>query len=127
MKYCPYRACPHRQRVGAPAEFMEHVSTCSDCKTPLVDSEREAIEGIASASGDPYRGSAERTEAASGRRERPGRSDLAIGAALLLVGLWLTGFTYMYRPSQGTYIVALGPMIYGAIRLFRGLRARSAG
>ncbi|KYF70203.1 hypothetical protein [Sorangium cellulosum] len=127
MKYCPYRACPHRQRVGAPAEFMDHVSSCSDCKTPLVDSEHEAIEGIAPTSGDPYRGPAERTKAASGRRERPGRKDVAIGAALLLAGLWLTGLVYMVRSSQGTYIVALGLMIYGAIRLLRGLRERGAG
>ncbi|AUX40549.1 uncharacterized protein SOCE26_019500 [Sorangium cellulosum] len=127
MKYCPHRACPHRQRVGAPAEFLDHVSSCSDCKTPLVDSEREAIEGIAPPSGDPYRGPAGRTTAAVVRRHRPGGNDVAIGAALLLVGLWFTGLTYMNGSSHGTYIVALGPMIYGAIRLLRGLRERAAG
>ncbi|WP_434044381.1 MULTISPECIES: hypothetical protein [Sorangium] len=127
MKYCPYRACPHRQRVGAPAEFMDHVSSCSDCKTPLVDSEREAIEGIAPTSGDPYRGPTERTKAASGRRERPGRNNIAIGTALLLVGLSLTGLNFMMRSGLGRYVVALGLMIYGAIRLLRGLRERDAG
>jgi hypothetical protein len=39
-----------------------------------------------------------------------------------VVGIVVTAVTYDSASEQGgTYIVAWGPMVYGAIRLFKGL------
>jgi hypothetical protein len=50
------------------------------------------------------------------------QSDLMWGAILLGVGLLITLVTYDSASREGgTYVIAYGPMIVGAIRLFRGL------
>ena len=50
--------------------------------------------------------------------------DLTIGGILLGLGLAITLITYdSASQSGGTYVVAYGPMIVGAIRLFKGLAA----
>ena len=50
--------------------------------------------------------------------------DITIGLILLVVGLLITFGTYdSASQSGGTYIIAYGPMIVGAIRLFKGLAA----
>lgn len=49
-------------------------------------------------------------------------NDIVFGSLLLGVGLIITMATYgSVSESGGTYIVAYGPMIVGAIKLFRGL------
>lgn len=35
MPYCPNPDCPHRKRLGEPAEFNKGVTTCSDCGSTL--------------------------------------------------------------------------------------------
>ncbi len=35
MPFCPNPDCPHRKRLGEPAEFLKGVATCSDCGSPL--------------------------------------------------------------------------------------------
>jgi hypothetical protein len=121
VKYCPNLACPHRGRVKAPAEFVDRVSVCSDCGTPLVGSEQEAIEGLQPVVGGPYRGVARPVEAAPRRFGARG-SDTVVGAAFLGGGLLLTLFTYATASGGGGghYVVAWGPMIYGIYRLVRG-------
>lgn len=48
--------------------------------------------------------------------------DLVIGGLLFGLGLLVTVGTYgSASESGGTYVVAYGPMIVGAIRIFRGL------
>src|ERR1051326_5942467 len=48
--------------------------------------------------------------------------DIMWGAILLVGGIILTAVTYDNASTQGgTYVIAYGPMIVGAIRLFRGL------
>jgi len=37
MPFCPNLDCPHRKRLGEPAEFLKGVAICSDCDTPLTD------------------------------------------------------------------------------------------
>jgi hypothetical protein len=50
--------------------------------------------------------------------------NITFGAALLVLGIIVTAVTYdSASQSGGTYIVAWGPMVYGAIRLFKGLAA----
>ena len=50
--------------------------------------------------------------------------DLTIGGILLGLGLLITLGTYdSASQSGGTYVIAYGPMIVGAIRLFKGLAA----
>jgi hypothetical protein len=50
--------------------------------------------------------------------------DLMYGGVLLALGLIITLVTYDSASRQGgTYVIAYGPMIYGVIRLFRGLAA----
>ncbi len=49
MKHCPSPECPHRQRVGAPAEFYDGIERCSDCGTLLqnVSTEPDEAPGAA--------------------------------------------------------------------------------
>ncbi|HSN26735.1 MAG TPA: hypothetical protein VLT45_10630 [Kofleriaceae bacterium] len=50
--------------------------------------------------------------------------NITVGLILLVIGIAVTAFTYdsaSSSPSGGTYIVAWGPMVFGAIRLFKGL------
>ncbi len=55
------------------------------------------------------------------RRAKKSR-DITVGAILLVVGILVTAFTYDSASREGgTYIVAWGPMVFGAIRLFKGL------
>lgn len=35
MPFCPSPDCPHRKRLGEPAEFLKGVAICSDCGSPL--------------------------------------------------------------------------------------------
>jgi hypothetical protein len=51
---------------------------------------------------------------------------IAIGVALLVVGLVITGVTYSHAassPTGGTYIVAWGPVLVGVVKILRGLHA----
>ena len=48
--------------------------------------------------------------------------NIMIGLLLLVVGVIITAVTYDSASQQGgTYIIAWGPMVYGGIRLFKGL------
>jgi hypothetical protein len=48
--------------------------------------------------------------------------NIAIGLVLLVIGIIVTAVTYDSASREGgTYIVAWGPMVFGAIRLFKGL------
>ncbi len=37
MPYCPNPDCPHRKRLGEPAEFNKDVDVCSDCGSKLFE------------------------------------------------------------------------------------------
>lgn len=53
-----------------------------------------------------------------------GKTDMIIGAVICLIGIAVTFFTYTSaanNPGGGTYVVAWGAIIFGAIRFFRGL------
>ena len=48
--------------------------------------------------------------------------NIAIGLVLLVIGIIVTAVTYDSASREGgTYIIAWGPMVFGAIRLFKGL------
>lgn len=109
---------------------MDHISVCSDCRTPLVSSESDAIEGIRPIAGDPYRGVGARALAEQSRPKPRAKNDTAVGLAFLIGGVLLTAVTYASASSSssgGRYIVAWGPMLYGAIRLIRGASSDSSG
>lgn len=109
---------------------MDQISVCSDCRTPLVSSESDAIEGIRPIAGDPYRGLGARTMAEPSRPKSRAKNDTAVGLAFLLGGLLLTALTYASASSSrsgGSYIVAWGPVLYGAVRLIRGVSSASSG
>jgi len=66
-------------------------------------------------------------ESEEDRRSQASRQ-IVTGAIFLGVGLILTVATFgaaASSPSGGTYILAYGPMIYGAITLFRGVAGRN--
>jgi hypothetical protein len=49
---------------------------------------------------------------------------IGVGLAVLIVGIVITVVTYSNAassPSGGTYVVAWGPMVFGAITVLRGL------
>ena len=58
------------------------------------------------------------------RRERRSQASgqIMFGAALLVVGIIITAATYSSASqSGGTYLIAYGPIIFGVIRIVRGL------
>lgn len=46
MAFCPNPDCPHRQKIGRPAEFREGFTHCSDCGSPLSEEVIESKEVI---------------------------------------------------------------------------------
>jgi hypothetical protein len=50
-----------------------------------------------------------------------GQRYIAFGALWLAVGLIITVVTYAQAAGGGVYIVAWGPMLYGAYRIIRGV------
>jgi hypothetical protein len=55
------------------------------------------------------------------RRSR-GRTQVLIGGAILAVGVVITAVTYgSVSQSGGSYVIAYGPIIFGFIRIIRGL------
>jgi hypothetical protein len=120
VTYCPSLDCPHRLRVRSPAEFQAHVIECSDCGAKLVASKKEARAGIRAATQPPYREGRAPTEVAE-RAPNRGLNDKGVGVALIVGGLALTAFTYLFssRIGGGTYVFAWGPIAFGAYRLMR--------
>ncbi len=55
--------------------------------------------------------------------------DVLLGGALLLFGIVGTWVTYTNASSAGggRYVIAIGPMVYGAVRLLRGLTRTTSG
>jgi hypothetical protein len=52
---------------------------------------------------------------------------MMIGAGLFVVGLIITVITYsIASDGGGTYLICWGPVVFGAIRFFKGLSARSS-
>lgn len=63
------------------------------------------------------------------QRRARGTSQLAVGGVLLVLGIIITAVTYgnaSASPTGGTYIIASGPIIFGAISIIRGLASRSS-
>ncbi len=57
---------------------------------------------------------------------KQGRTQMVIGGLLAVVGIIITIVTYSNassNPTGGTYFVAYGPMLFGAILFFQGLAA----
>jgi hypothetical protein len=81
----------------------------SQPETPMSDADQLAIE-----------------RADDARRAYANRQ-LLTGAIVFAIGLVVTLVTYSSASSGrggGTYIVAWGPMVFGGLRMFRGLAAR---
>jgi hypothetical protein len=95
VRYCPNLDCPHRQRIGSPAEFLDHVMRCSDCATKLVVSEDDAIEGRQAVNRDPYRapGAVSREDTATPTLSA---GDRAQGFTLIVASLVLAGILYVF-------------------------------
>jgi hypothetical protein len=53
-------------------------------------------------------------------------SQMLIGASLIIVGVVITAVTYhsaVNNPNGGTYMVMWGPVVVGALAIFRGARS----
>jgi len=109
---------------------MDSIVACSDCGTPLVASEREAIEGIEDlrpARGGPYRAptaKASRADIGEAPRARnPAQNDKLVGSLFFFGGILLmllTGALSSSPSSDGKFVLPWGPILYGLVRLGRG-------
>ncbi len=138
MKFCPNPECPYRRRRREAAEFLDHATECNDCGAPLVD--REDLDTAASTqvvsdwrssleARRPWREAEELGAVERSRDPASGaRLDIISGAALIALSVLLFFLTYYaaFTMGGGQYIVALGPLVYGMIRLARGLDARKS-
>ena len=60
-------------------------------------------------------------EAVRRHRRRLAKVQLSVGAGLAALGVLITAFTYDSASSSGgTYLIAYGPIIAGALTLLRG-------
>ena len=57
-------------------------------------------------------------------RRAAAEREMRQGALWCAVGLLITGLTYSAAAGGGVYIVAWGPVVFGAIRFFRGSARR---
>ncbi|MBS1581464.1 MAG: hypothetical protein JST66_04605 [Bacteroidetes bacterium] len=67
--------------------------------------------------GDILRGIRERQR----EKEETARKDLLIGGLILVVGIAITVISYYKASGGGTYVVTWGAMLWGGMRLFKGL------
>lgn len=68
-----------------------------------------------------YASAQSEAQAISGGGSGAGQMDLVVGALFLLGGLALTIITFAAASGGGTYVLAWGPMLYGIIRIVKGL------
>lgn len=127
MKLCPNPVCPHRLRRGAPAEFLDRATLCTDCGIALVDESALGTAATAQAV-SAWHDERERLAAsdAKANTSAPGRLDIVTGVALIALSAVLLMGSYMAAVSMGggKYVIAVGPFIYGILRLVRGLDAK---
>lgn len=127
MKLCPNPICPHRLRRGAPAEFLDRATVCNDCGIALVDERAfgtsETAQAVSAWHGERERLAASDTKADT---SAPRRLDIVTGVALIALSAVLLVGSYMAAVSMGggSYVIAVGPFIYGMFRLVRGLDAK---
>jgi hypothetical protein len=82
-------------------------------------------DGGPQASGAPVQALLQGSDAPTRMRSRSDK-DLVVGGAWLAGGLLLTMITYSLAasgPGGGRYFIAYGAILYGVIRIFRGLKA----
>jgi hypothetical protein len=119
VPFCPNVACPHRRRCHEPAEYVNTVAACADCGWPLVEDVVVARAGTTPAPMDEVRGYREPPGSRSvfdpEAHEKAARIDLFTGASLVVLSIVL---------ALGSYLIAIGPFLYGLLRLSRGLAAR---
>lgn len=60
-------------------------------------------------------------QAQAGGGSGAGGADVVVGALFLFGGLILTLITFAAASGGGTYVLAWGPMLYGGLRLVKGL------
>jgi len=56
-------------------------------------------------------------------RAKAGQRDMVVGGLWCAGGLAVTFFTFQAAAGGGTYVVAWGAILFGAIQFFRGLAA----
>jgi hypothetical protein len=59
--------------------------------------------------------------AASLLLEKTGQRNMVIGAALIVVGLTITGFTFLFASITGFYLIAWGLVAFGIVKVIRGI------
>ena len=116
----PFRAPGEVQTVacatcGASVPASQASGTrCQRCMQPAPRAAPPVLE-------PPYDPALELALSRDAQRARASR-DIGYGLVLLVIGLVVTAVTYSSASRDGgTYIIAYGPMVVGAIRLLRGL------
>ena len=116
MKYCPNANCRHLATSGSQAEYLERVAVCADCGAALV-AEPGALVQLPPTQHD----STESEETTEELADRQARLDVQSGVFAVLAGIAITIGTMFFPTNRGTSLVALGPILYGVVRLARGL------
>lgn len=123
MKLCPNPDCPHRMKRGLPAEYLDRATDCSDCSCPLVDAGAygtPTTERVV----DEWHAARDDAAGATNPEGSTGRTNILTGVALIGLSVALFLASALAREGGGGGIVAIGPFVYGCIRLSRGADER---
>ena len=63
----------------------------------------------------------ERADQAKNERRVAGRRHMIVGAIICVLGIVVTAMTYSGAGHGGSYVIWWGAIVFGAIRIFRGL------
>jgi hypothetical protein len=94
-------------------ENTDDATRCRECGTPIKDQPGNLPASDLPASGNPARTLAQKR--------------MIFGALWFMGGMLVTLFTYLTAassPSGGTYVVAWGAIVFGALQFVRGLRGK---
>ncbi|HEY0978163.1 MAG TPA: hypothetical protein VGE21_11900 [Flavobacteriales bacterium] len=91
-----------------------------DVKTLLLNGGMEP-EQVSSLIGSILQQNRERQEL----KDKAARKDMLIGGIICVVGILITTVSYYNSSGTGSYVVAWGAILVGAVRLFQGASAAS--
>lgn len=111
--------------TGSQAEYLDHISVCADCGTDLVEQPGSFLDPSVLEAREAMM-AAEVEDAATEDAAMQSRMSVMTGVFCIVIGVGGSLVTYALALPGGVYVVAWGPVVYGAIQLVRGMEQRAS-